>query len=37
MSWAVWVTGLPGSGKSVIARAVADTLHAGGDVYRRRA
>ncbi len=30
MSWAVWITGLPGSGKSVIARAVADTLHAGG-------
>jgi protein-L-isoaspartate(D-aspartate) O-methyltransferase len=31
MSWGVWITGLPGSGKSVIARAVAETLHAGGE------
>jgi protein-L-isoaspartate(D-aspartate) O-methyltransferase len=31
MSWAVWITGLPGSGKSVIARAVAERLHADGD------
>ena len=23
MSWAVWITGLPGSGKSAIARAAA--------------
>jgi protein-L-isoaspartate(D-aspartate) O-methyltransferase len=34
MSWAVWVTGLPGSGKSVIARAVAETLHAAGEDAR---
>ncbi|HEY7362835.1 MAG TPA: adenylyl-sulfate kinase [Methylomirabilota bacterium] len=26
MSWAVWVTGLPGSGKSVVARALASRL-----------
>jgi protein-L-isoaspartate(D-aspartate) O-methyltransferase len=31
MSWAVWITGLPGSGKSVIARAVAERLHADGE------
>jgi protein-L-isoaspartate(D-aspartate) O-methyltransferase len=31
MSWAVWITGPPGSGKSVIARAMAETLHAGGE------
>ena len=31
MSWAVWITGLPGSGKSVIARAVAARLHADGE------
>ncbi len=31
MSWAVWITGPPGSGKSVIARAMAQTLHAGGE------
>jgi protein-L-isoaspartate(D-aspartate) O-methyltransferase len=34
MSWAVWITGLPGSGKSVIARAVAARLHAGGEEVR---
>jgi protein-L-isoaspartate(D-aspartate) O-methyltransferase len=26
MSWAIWITGLPGSGKSVVARAVAKEL-----------
>ncbi|HSF06454.1 MAG TPA: adenylyl-sulfate kinase [Methylomirabilota bacterium] len=26
MSWAVWITGLPGSGKSVVARALASRL-----------
>ena len=31
MSWAVWITGLPGSGKSVIARAVAERLRAAGE------
>jgi protein-L-isoaspartate(D-aspartate) O-methyltransferase len=31
MSWAIWITGLPGSGKSVIARAVAQTLAAAGE------
>jgi protein-L-isoaspartate(D-aspartate) O-methyltransferase len=31
MSWAVWITGLPGSGKSVITRAVAERLHADGE------
>jgi protein-L-isoaspartate(D-aspartate) O-methyltransferase len=31
MSWAVWITGPPGSGKSVIARAVADRLRSDGD------
>jgi protein-L-isoaspartate(D-aspartate) O-methyltransferase len=30
MSWAVWITGLPGSGKSVIARAAARALRARG-------
>src|SRR6266567_332593 len=30
MSWAIWVTGPPGSGKTVIARGVADLLHARG-------
>jgi protein-L-isoaspartate(D-aspartate) O-methyltransferase len=34
MSWAVWITGLPGSGKSVIARAVAERLRAGGEDVR---
>jgi protein-L-isoaspartate(D-aspartate) O-methyltransferase len=31
MSWAIWVTGLPGSGKSVIAQAAAAELRAGGE------
>ena len=31
MSWAIWITGLPGSGKSVLARATAAELRAGGD------
>lgn len=30
MSWAVWITGLPGSGKSVVARAAVDALAAAG-------
>ena len=30
MSWAVWITGLPGSGKSVLARAAVDALAAAG-------
>ncbi len=30
MSWAVWITGVPGSGKSAIARAVAAELAARG-------
>ena len=30
MSWAVWVTGPPGSGKSVVARAAAEVLRARG-------
>jgi adenylylsulfate kinase len=28
VSWAIWITGLPGSGKSVIARAAVDQLRA---------
>lgn len=28
--WAIWITGLPGSGKTTIARAVAGALSAGG-------
>lgn len=28
MSWAIWITGLPGSGKTTLARAVADALQA---------
>ncbi|MGH7393609.1 MAG: adenylyl-sulfate kinase [Candidatus Rokuibacteriota bacterium] len=31
MSWAIWVTGLPGSGKSTIARALAERLRAAGE------
>ena len=34
MSWAVWITGPPGSGKSVIARAVAERLRAEGEDVR---
>lgn len=30
MSWAIWITGLPGSGKSALARATAAELRAGG-------
>jgi adenylylsulfate kinase len=30
MSWAIWITGLPGNGKSVLARATAAELEAGG-------
>lgn len=26
MSWAIWITGLPGSGKSVIAASTAEML-----------
>jgi adenylylsulfate kinase len=32
MSWAVWISGLPGSGKSAIARAAAAELQARGKV-----
>jgi adenylylsulfate kinase len=31
MSWAVWITGLPGSGKSVLARAAAEALAERGE------
>lgn len=31
MSWAIWITGLPGSGKSVLARAAAETLRSEGE------
>jgi adenylylsulfate kinase len=31
VSWAIWITGLPGSGKSAIARAAAAALAARGD------
>jgi adenylylsulfate kinase len=31
MSWAIWITGVPGSGKSVIARAAAAELATRGD------
>ncbi|PWU19388.1 MAG: adenylyl-sulfate kinase [Candidatus Rokuibacteriota bacterium] len=31
MSWAIWITGLPGSGKSVLARAAAEALRALGE------
>jgi adenylylsulfate kinase len=30
MSWAIWITGLPGSGKSALARAAAERLRARG-------
>ena len=31
MSWAIWITGLPGSGKSLLARRAADALAARGE------
>ena len=31
MSWAVWITGLPGSGKSVVARAAVEAIAAAGE------
>ena len=34
MSWAIWVTGPPGSGKTVIAQRAADLLHARGASVR---
>ncbi len=34
MSWAIWVTGIPGSGKSVLARAAAMLLGARGERVR---
>lgn len=30
VAWAIWITGLPGSGKSTVARQVADALSAEG-------
>jgi adenylylsulfate kinase len=30
LSWAIWITGIPGSGKSALARAVAETLRERG-------
>src|SRR3974377_2408663 len=30
MAWAAWVTGLPGSGKTTVTRAIADVLTAKG-------
>ncbi|MBI4611697.1 MAG: adenylyl-sulfate kinase [Candidatus Rokubacteria bacterium] len=34
MSWAIWITGLPGSGKTALARAVAAALRARGRAVR---
>jgi adenylylsulfate kinase len=34
VSWAIWITGVPGSGKSAIARAAVAALAAGGDFVR---
>ena len=34
MSWAIWITGLPGSGKSVLARRAAAELSARGEPVR---
>jgi adenylylsulfate kinase len=34
VSWAIWITGVPGSGKSAIARAAAAALAAGGEFVR---
>ena len=31
MSWAIWITGLPGSGKSAVARAAATAIRARGE------
>ena len=31
MSWAVWITGLPGSGKSTVARAAVEAMVASGE------
>jgi adenylylsulfate kinase len=31
MSWAIWITGLPGSGKSGVARAAVDAMEAAGE------
>ena len=31
MSWAIWITGLPGSGKSALARGAAEALRAQGE------
>jgi adenylylsulfate kinase len=31
VSWAIWITGLPGSGKSALARATAEELRSVGD------
>jgi adenylylsulfate kinase len=30
MSWAIWITGLPGSGKTTLARSAAAALEARG-------
>jgi len=35
MSWALWITGPPGSGKSTVARAAAAELRAGGQTVMR--
>jgi len=34
VSWAIWITGLPGSGKSALARAAAAALEAAGEPVR---
>src|SRR5262245_40840793 len=34
MSWAIWITGPPGCGGSVLARAVEGRLHAAGEPVR---
>ena len=34
MSWAIWITGLPGSGKSAIARGAAEMLEGEGESLR---
>lgn len=35
MSWAIWITGLPGSGKTTLARAVAAALSVRGVAVKR--